>query len=69
MLLCCICPSRVCSPSSCSIKTLVAEIENADVEAFTEAVKSYDSISRLDTWYTTMLLRVKKAMSEPDDLR
>lgn len=51
------------------IKTLVSEIENADVEAFTEAVKAYDSISRLDTWYTTMLLRVKKAMSEPDDLR
>jgi len=52
-----------------SPQTLVSEIENADVEAFTEAVKAYDSISRLDTWYTTMLLRVKKAMSEPDDLR
>jgi len=47
---------------------LCAEIENADVEAYTEAVKAYDSISRLDTWYTTMLLRVKKTMSEPDDL-
>jgi len=48
---------------------LTAEIENQDVEAFTEAVKQYDSISRLDTWYTTMLLRVKKTMAEPDDLR
>jgi len=38
------------------------------VDAFTEAVKAYDSISRLDNWYTTMLLRVKKSMAE-DDLR
>merc|ERR1719336_27271 len=51
------------------IKTICTEIENQDIEAFTETVKEYDSISRLDTWYTTMLLRVKKAMSEPDDLR
>merc|ERR1712098_30180 len=50
------------------IKTLTAEMENQDVEAFTEAVKAYDSISRLDNWYTTMLLRVKKSMGE-DDLR
>jgi len=51
------------------IKTLITEIENQDVEGYTEAVKQYDSISRLDTWYTTMLLRVKKTMAEPDDLR
>jgi len=51
------------------IKTLCSEIENQDVEGYTEAVKGYDSISRLDTWYTTMLLRVKKTMAEPDDLR
>jgi len=50
------------------IKTLTAEIENQDVDAFTEAVKAYDSISRLDSWFTTMLLRVKNSMAE-DDLR
>eukprot|EP00092_Neocalanus_flemingeri_P020074 GFUD01021735.1.p1 GENE.GFUD01021735.1~~GFUD01021735.1.p1 ORF type:complete len:293 (+),score=130.18 GFUD01021735.1:118-996(+) len=51
------------------VKTLISEIENQDVEAFTEAVKQYDSISRLDAWYTTLLLRVKKGLSDGDDLR
>ena len=39
------------------LQTLCSEIENQDIEAFTEAVKQFDSISRLDTWYTTLLLR------------
>jgi len=51
------------------VKTLCSEIENQDIEAFTEAVKQFDSISRLDTWYTTLLLRVKKSLSDGDDLR
>lgn len=51
------------------IKTLCTEIEQQDVEAFTEAVKQYDSISRLDAWYTTLLLRIKKNLSDGDDLR
>ena len=38
-------------------QTLCSEIENQDIEAFTEAVKQFDSISRLDAWYTTLLLR------------
>ena len=44
------------------------EIDNQDVEAFTEAVKQYDSISRLDSWHTTLLLRVKKNLNSEDDL-
>ena len=44
------------------------EIHNQDVEAFTEAVKQYDSISRLDSWHTTLLLRVKKNLNSEDDL-
>ena len=51
------------------IKSLTQEIENQDVEAFTEAVKQYDSISRLDSWHTTLLLKVKKQLGESDDLR
>ena len=51
------------------IKSLCQEIENQDVEAFTEAVKQYDSISRLDPWHTTLLLRVKKQLGDSDDLR
>jgi len=50
------------------IKSLSQEIDNQDVEAFTEAVKQYDSISRLDSWHTTLLLRVKKNLNSEDDL-
>jgi len=51
------------------IKTLCAEVENQDVEGFTEAVKNYDDFSRLETWYATLLLRVKKSISDGADLR
>jgi len=36
-------------------------MEEQNVDGFTEAVKDYDSISRLDQWYTTILLRIKKS--------
>lgn len=36
--------------------------EEQNSEAFTEAVKEFDSISRLDQWLTTMLLRIKKTI-------
>ena len=52
-----------------SFQTLIAAIEDQNVDAYTDAVKDYDSISRLDQWTTTMLLRVKKGISEDDDLR
>ena len=42
------------------------EIDNEDVDAFTEAVKAYDSISRLDSWHTTLLLKVKKTINDGD---
>ncbi|XP_013406600.1 alpha-soluble NSF attachment protein isoform X3 [Lingula anatina] len=51
------------------LKTLMAAIEEQNVDAFTDAVKDYDSISRLDQWLTTMLLRVKKTISGEPDLR
>ena len=35
-------------------------LEEQDVEAFTEAVKEYDSISRLDPWYEKSLLSMRK---------
>eukprot|EP00897_Mesotaenium_endlicherianum_P003212 jgi/Mesen1/2919/ME000175S02072 len=41
--------------------------EEADVDAFTDAIKEYDSLSRLDAWKTTLLLRAKNALeAEPD---
>uniref|UniRef100_A0A671VMY8 N-ethylmaleimide-sensitive factor attachment protein, beta b n=1 Tax=Sparus aurata TaxID=8175 RepID=A0A671VMY8_SPAAU len=36
--------------------------EEQNSEAFTEAVKDFDSVSRLDQWLTTMLLRIKKTI-------
>jgi len=42
-----------------------SEEENTD--DFTEAVREYDTISRLDQWYTTLLLRIKTSISGGDD--
>lgn len=49
-------------------KKLMEAMEEENADAFTDAVKEYDTISRLDQWTTTMLLRVKKSISD-DDLR
>lgn len=50
-------------------QTLIEHIEEQQLEGFTEAVKEYDSISRLDQWYTTVLLRIKKQVDDNPDLR
>lgn len=50
------------------LQNLLAAQEEQNAEAFTEAVKEYDSISRLDQWLTTILLRIKKGMNEEPDL-
>ncbi|XP_066588447.1 alpha-soluble NSF attachment protein isoform X2 [Prorops nasuta] len=51
------------------IKTLIEHLEEQNLEGFTESVKDYDSISRLDQWYTTVLLRIKKQLNDNPDLR
>lgn len=51
------------------LKTLMQHVEEQNVDGFTDAVKEYDSISRLDQWYTTILLRIKKQVAEQPDLR
>jgi len=45
------------------VKSLIGHMEENDVDGFTETVKSYDSISRLDPWFTTILLRIKKQVA------
>uniref|UniRef100_A0A7E4VSN2 Alpha-soluble NSF attachment protein n=1 Tax=Panagrellus redivivus TaxID=6233 RepID=A0A7E4VSN2_PANRE len=42
------------------IKELVTAIEAGDADGFSDAVKQYDKISRLDDWATHMLLQAKK---------
>ncbi|ELK18602.1 Alpha-soluble NSF attachment protein [Pteropus alecto] len=51
-------------------KKLLEAHEEQNVDSYTEAVKEYDSISRLDQWLTTMLLRIKKTIQgDEEDLR
>lgn len=50
------------------LRTLLEAKEEQNTESFTEAIKDYDSISRLDQWLTTILLRIKKGMNEEPDL-
>ncbi|ETE71227.1 Beta-soluble NSF attachment protein, partial [Ophiophagus hannah] len=49
------------------LKKLLEAHEEQNCEAYTEAVKEFDSISRLDQWLTTMLLRIKKSIQGETD--
>uniref|UniRef100_A0A670Y953 NSF attachment protein beta n=1 Tax=Pseudonaja textilis TaxID=8673 RepID=A0A670Y953_PSETE len=49
------------------LKKLLEAHEEQNSEAYTEAVKEFDSISRLDQWLTTMLLRIKKSIQGETD--
>ena len=51
-----------------SFQALIKHLEDEDVEAFTNEVQKYDQISRLDQWYTTILLRIKKQMPDDNEL-
>ncbi|NWY39490.1 SNAB protein, partial [Sylvia atricapilla] len=49
------------------LKKLLEAHEEQNSEAYTEAVKEFDSISRLDQKKTTMLLRIKKTIQGEGD--
>ncbi|XP_066064516.1 alpha-soluble NSF attachment protein-like isoform X1 [Chamaea fasciata] len=52
------------------LKKLLEAHEEQNVDAFTDAVKDFDSISRLDQWLTSLLLRIKRSIpGEEQDLR
>ncbi|XP_045075953.1 N-ethylmaleimide-sensitive factor attachment protein, alpha b isoform X2 [Coregonus clupeaformis] len=52
------------------VKKLLDAYEEQNVDVYTDAVKEYDTVSRLDQWLTTMLLRIKKTIQEDEsDLR
>ncbi|KAH9380252.1 hypothetical protein HPB48_018204 [Haemaphysalis longicornis] len=63
------CPSFIDSREYKLVKALIGKLEDQDVEGFTDTVKEYDSISRLDQWYTNIVLRIKKSLQETPDLR
>lgn len=50
------------------LKDLSSKIETRDLDGFTEVVQDYDSISRFDPWYTTLLLRIKSQIHQEEDL-
>ncbi|KAI5670416.1 hypothetical protein M9H77_10780 [Catharanthus roseus] len=54
------------------LRDLAVAVDEEDVAKFTDAVKEYDSMTQLDSWKTTLLLRVKEALKakelEEDDL-
>jgi len=50
------------------LQDLLEAIESHDSEVFSDKVRDYDSISKLDPWTTTILLRIKKGISEEPDL-
>lgn len=54
------------------IKELLICLEEKNEDQFTEAVRNYDKISRLDTWYTSILVKVKRQCEdngEEEDVR
>ncbi|XP_064258199.1 LOW QUALITY PROTEIN: alpha-soluble NSF attachment protein [Passer domesticus] len=52
------------------LKKLLEAHEEQNVDAFTDAVKEFDSISRLDQWLTSLLLRIKRSIQgDEQDLR
>lgn len=54
----------------CKLATgLLAKIEEQDVDGFTALIADYDSISPLDSWYTTLLLKVKENINVDADVK
>ncbi len=45
-------------------KEITAACENYDVEAFTNAVVEFDSLTKLDKWKTNILLKIKNTIKE-----
>jgi len=47
---------------------LLSACENMDLEAFTLATKEFDSISKLDSWKVSLLLKIKTTIKEEDTI-
>eukprot|EP00127_Corallochytrium_limacisporum_P005037 Clim_evm33s197 gene=Clim_evmTU33s197 len=46
------------------LKDLIDAVEEEDIEKYTQVVAEYDSVSRLEAWMTSMLLRIKNSVGE-----
>ncbi|KXS19201.1 alpha-soluble NSF attachment protein [Gonapodya prolifera JEL478] len=50
------------------LKNLTDAVEAADEQLFTDTVYEFDRMTKLDAWKTTILLRVKKTLGEPESI-
>lgn len=50
------------------LSSLALAAEEGSVDDFTDAIKEFDNITRLDSWKTTLLLRAKNAIREEEPL-
>lgn len=49
------------------LQDVLASVQDGDVETFTNTVYDYDSISKLDEWKTTILLKIKNTIKDADE--
>ena len=49
-----------------AIQSIMEAVENGDLELFTNQVADFDKMTRLDSWKTTLLLRIKKEIQEEE---
>ncbi|KAF6004967.1 hypothetical protein F1559_004601 [Cyanidiococcus yangmingshanensis] len=60
-------PSMAGSREERLLQELLEAVSTGDIDAFTQTVYDYDSISRLDPWKTSMLLRVKNQLRQAEE--
>eukprot|EP00731_Ephydatia_muelleri_P027295 Em0019g168a len=50
------------------IESLLEAYDEADVDKFSDCIKDYDSISRIDQWLTVQLLHIKRTITSGPDI-
>lgn len=60
-------PKKQSLMSMIYLQDLVEAFEAGDPEKYTDAIAEFDSMTRLDAWKTTLLLRGKKRLQSHDE--
>lgn len=60
-------PSFPSSREGRLLQDILESVEQGDAEAFTNHVFEYDSVSKLDEWKTTILLKIKKDIKAAEE--
>ncbi|CAG9532463.1 unnamed protein product [Cercopithifilaria johnstoni] len=60
-------PSFVDSREYKLVNELISCLEDKNQVKFTEVVKAFDKISRLDQWHTSLLVKIKRSCGDEDD--